>query len=147
MQRRERNSKRFILALLLATALIEAPVGRCATAQDAPHWKGRRVGVGVWGGPDLEMRVTQQGAELEFDCGQGTIVEPLVLDEAGKFQVRGTFRSQPGPARKGQPSRGIDVVYAGTVRGDTMHLELADDQSPETFTLVRGQEGNLRRCH
>ena len=95
----------------------------------------------MWGGPDLEMRVTQQGADLEFDCGQGTIEEPLLLDEAGKFQVRGTFRSQPGPARKDQPSRGIDVVYAGAVRGNTMQLEftMADDQSPETFTLVRGQ--------
>ena len=90
--------------------------------------------------------MTQQGGTLEFDCAQGTISEPLVLDAVGRFRAKGTFQTGGGPVRRDQKP-GRDVVYTGTVEGDTMQLELTlteDKGSPEKFTLVHGQPGNLR---
>lgn len=135
----QQNSARFTVAMVLFLTLIEASM--------AQHPD--KVSVGIWGGRSLQMEVTQQGAELEFDCARGTISEPLSLDANGKFQAKGTFRTEGGPARK-DPLPGIDVVYAGTVEGDTMQLEFTlayDKGSPEKFTLVRGQPANLRKCY
>jgi len=150
----KRNSARFAVAILLGTALLTYSPGKPAFAQDATHQAatqktGTRVSIGVWGGPDLEMQVTQQGAELQFDCARGTISQPLLLDKAGKFKSKGSFQTQAGPARIDRPPRGADAVYVGTVHGDTMQLELklSDKESPENFTLVRGQTGNLKKCY
>jgi len=138
------NGARFPVAMLLFIALLFLTLTEASIAQHPTS-----VSVGKWGGRSLQMQVTQQGAILEFDCAQGTISEPLLLDAKGKFQAKGTFRTEGGPARRDQ-SRGRDVIYAGTVEGDTMQLEftLAEDKgSPEKFTLVRGQPGNLRKCY
>ena len=144
------NGKNFAGAILLAIALMVASVGERVAAQDAIPAAPTKVRAGVWGGPDLQMDVTQQGAALDFDCAQGTMLEPLLLDANGKFQVKGTFHSQRGgPIRKDQASRGVDVVYSGIVEADTMRLEFAlvgDKESPQKFTLVRGEPGKLRRC-
>ncbi len=133
--------------MLFTVALVEGSVFNPVASPGETH--GTAVSVGVWGGTDLEMQVNEQGATIEFDCAQGTISEPLLLDEAGKFVARGTFQTQGGPARKDRPARGVDVVYSGVVEGDTMRLEftLGDrKESPEKFTLVRGQSGKLRKC-
>lgn len=146
----KRDGARFAVATLLAMALIGASLGKRVASPDETHGTAGRVTVGVWGGPDVEMEVTQQGATLEFDCAQGTISEPLSLDAAGKFLAKGTFQSQHGgPIRKDEPSRSVDVVYTGIVQGDTMRLEFSlgdDKESQEKFTLVRGQTGKLRKC-
>jgi hypothetical protein len=145
----KRDGKRLAVAMSLAIAMIAAS-SKPVAAQDATPGKARSVSIGVWGGPDVEMQVTHQGAALEFDCAQGTISEPLLLDEAGKFLARGTFQSQHGgPIKRDEPLRSVDVVYTGIVQGDTMRLEfvLGDNKgSPEKFTLVRGQTGKLRKC-
>ena len=114
------NGARFAGAMLLFLTLIEASMAQHAVA---------KVSVGTWGGRSLQMEVTQQGATLEFDCAQGTIPEPLVLDATGKFRAKGTFQTGGGPVRRDQKP-GSDVVYTGTVEGDTMQLEftLAEDK-------------------
>ena len=141
---------KFAIAAWLALALIAASAGKRAGAQDAAHATAASASLGMWGGPDIEMEVTEQGAALDFDCALGTILEPLLLDAVGKFQAKGTFHSQHGgPIKKNQPSRGIDVLYSGIIQGDTMRLEFTlgeSKESPQKFTLVRGQAGNLRKC-
>ena len=130
----------FAITILLAMMLTQTSMGR----------GGGSVNAGVWGGPHLRMDVTPQGASLEFDCAQGTIAEPLLLDPSGKFQVKGTFRPQHGgPIRKDEPSNEIGMVYTGIVEGDSMQLEFtlpADAGTPEKFTLVRGQPGRVVKC-
>jgi hypothetical protein len=111
--------------------------------------KGSPVRTGVWGGRDVIMKVNEQGATIEFACATGNISEPLLLDATGKFRAHGTFQRQHGgPARRNEPSSDIDVIYTGTVEGDTMKLEfvLPEQQQQGPFTLVRGQEGRLRKC-
>jgi hypothetical protein len=121
-----------------------------AVAQSLTHPKEATVSAGVWGGRDLEMRVTPGGAVLEFDCARGEISEPLMLDEGGTFEARGTFQRQGGLIRKNQSSNGTAVVYKGSVHGDSMHLEFtlgSATDPPQAFLLTRAQSGKLRKCH
>jgi hypothetical protein len=106
---------------------------------------------GSWGGPGILMRVTEQGAEIEYDCAHGTVSEPIRLDEDGKFSVKGThLRNRPGPVRLGKSQSTPEAaVYTGTVRDQTMTLEVtltAKSENIGNFTLTRGREGRLRRC-
>lgn len=125
-------------------------MGHPAAAQSLAHPKEAPASAGVWGGRDLEMRVTSSGAVLEFDCAQGAIPEPLILDEGGRFEAPGTFQRQGGPIRKDRSSNGTAVVYRGSVHGDSMHLEFtlgSTTEPPQAFTLTRAQSGKLRKCH
>jgi hypothetical protein len=97
------------------------------------------------------MRVTKQGAEIEYDCAHGTISEPIRLDEDGSFSVKGThLRSRPGPVRLGKSQSTPEAAaYNGTVKDQTMTLEVvltAKSENIGSFTLARGREGRLRKC-
>jgi hypothetical protein len=135
-----------IRRILLAIALTIVSVSTCKAGSDS---KPGAVDNGKWGGTHVEMQVTPQGATLEFDCAEGTISEPLLLDASGKFQAKGTFLPQHGgPTTKDDASRNVEVVYSGTMKGDTLEIEftLHGEDSPEKFTIVRGKAGILRRC-
>src|ERR1019366_7864058 len=58
----KRDGARFAVATLLAMALIGASLGKRVASPDETHGTAGRVTVGVWGGPDVEMEVTQHGA-------------------------------------------------------------------------------------
>ena len=131
-----------VFVLLLALVPTQISAGQSAAG---------KATLGTWGGPDLQIEVTENGATLDFDCAQGSVFEPLLLDAKGHFQVKGTFQPQlGGPVKKDQSSTSRDVEYAGAVEGDTMQLEfspLPNRALRQRFILVRGQPGKLRRCH
>jgi hypothetical protein len=142
MKRIRKNVSLALLVLLLATFFAVKVAHASNSAHAAPA-------SGLWGGTHVEMKVSSQGATLEFDCAQGTISEPIQLDESGKFQAKGTFQTHAGPTRRDQ-APGADTTYSGTVDGDTMHIAFTIGENKDTdanqFTLVRGQPGKLRRC-
>jgi hypothetical protein len=111
---------------------------------------GAAVPLGVWGGVHIQMQVTDQGAEVEYDCAHGKILEPLSLDSAGRFQAKGIHvLDGPGPARQGVDPANQPANFSGDVKGKTMTLEvtLAGTSEPVgTFTLTQGSEGRLRKC-
>lgn len=96
------------------------------------------------------MQVTDQGAEVEYDCAHGKILEPLSLDSAGRFKAKGIHvLDGPGPARQGVDPENQPANFSGDVKGKTMTLEvtLAGTSEPVgTFTLTQGSEGRLRKC-
>jgi hypothetical protein len=104
----------------------------------------------VWGGNDINMEMTAQGADLEFDCASGSVLEPIKANAKGEFAVRGTYTPQHGgPITLANPPRELPATYKGTINGDTMWLEimLADkDQQPQPFTLTRGKAGRVVKC-
>ena len=104
----------------------------------------------VWGGNDISMEVTPQGATLEFDCAHGEILEAIKTNAKGEFSARGTYTPEHGgPIRKDNPPRDLPAMYKGSIDGDTMRLEvvLADkDQAPGPLTLTRGQAGRVKKC-
>ena len=104
----------------------------------------------VWGGRDISMEVTPQGATLEFDCAHGNVLEPIKANAKGEFAARGTYTPEHGgPIRKDNPPRDLPAIYKGTIKGDTMRLEVLlteKDHAPEPFTLTPGKAGRLMKC-
>jgi hypothetical protein len=108
-----------------------------------------RVPAGQWGGQHVGMEVTDSGAELEFDCAHGRIVEPLALDASGRFDAKGTYTpEQPGPRREDESSA-RNVRYSGRVEGSSMTLTIgAGEGSADlgSFRLERGRTPAIRKC-
>ena len=105
---------------------------------------------GTWGAQGIVMEVTDNGAEIGYDCAHGSITEKIVLDAQGRFSARGRHVTEhPGPIRVGEEQKEQAATYGGSVSGDTMTLRVILSDSNETvgtFTLTHGKSGRLRRC-
>ena len=110
--------------------------------------KMQRIPVGHWGGPHIKMSVGAKSATIEYDCASGTIKGPLVIDRAGNFNLRGVHRMERGgPVRAGEKPNEVPATYTGSIKGNTMTLNLKlSDSDVETFTLEKGKEGELFKC-
>ena len=111
--------------------------------------KQQRIATGVWGGQHISIKVGANSAAIEYDCASGVIDGPLVVDESGRFSLRGTHRMQRGgPVRADEEPRQIPATYTGSIKGNvmTLTLKLNDSSDEETFTLERGKDGELFRC-
>jgi hypothetical protein len=106
----------------------------------------------TWGGRDISMEMTPQGATLQFDCAHGLVLEPIKANAKGDFIARGSYTPEHGgPISLANPPRDLPATYKGSIKGDTMRLQvvLADkdkDQSPDPYTLTRGKTGRVVRC-
>jgi hypothetical protein len=110
--------------------------------------KMRRIAIGSWGGQHISMNVTAKSATIEYDCATGVINGPLVVDADGNFNLHGTHRMERGgPVRADEKPSGEPATYTGTIKGNTMTLTLkVGDSDEETFTLEKGQQGELVKC-
>ena len=128
-----------------ALAVAAAALGTGPSGADT-----KRVAAGTWGAAGIAMEVTASGARIEYDCAHATIDETILLDAAGRFDVKGRhFREHGGPVREGEDSNGQPVRYTGQVTGDTMTLTImpeGSDSAISSHTLVRGKTGRLHKC-
>ena len=111
--------------------------------------KQQRIATGVWGGQHIQIKVAANSATIEYDCANGVIDGPLVVDSDGNFNLRGTHRMERGgPVRAGGEPKKIPATYTGSVKGNTMTLtlKLTGSSDEETFTLERGKEGEIVKC-
>ena len=110
----------------------------------------QRVTNGPWGGQGIHLEVSDKSAKVEFDCAHGTIHGPLSLDSKGQFKLKGTFaRERGGPVRSDQAESGEPASYSGTIKGETMTLEVrieGQDEVLSSFVLSQGKTGRLRKC-
>jgi hypothetical protein len=115
-----------------------------------PPSDSQRVSPGTWGGEHVRLEVTENGAEIEFDCAHGSAETPIRLDAQGRFAVGGAFvRETPGPIRVGFEPKARPASYWGAVHGKTMtlHVRLTDsDETVGTYTLELGSPGRIRKC-
>jgi hypothetical protein len=105
----------------------------------------------VWGGEDVRLVLSAQGATVEFDCAEGKLLQPIKAASNGEFTARGIYTpGQFGPIRKDNPPREMPAIYKGTISDDTMHLQvILEDKKiqPPPFTLTKGKSGHVVRCH
>lgn len=108
----------------------------------------KTVSTGAWGGEHIQMVVDGGGADVEFDCARGRILEPLKLDSNGRFRAKGTYKADsPAPAGAGDNSP-ANATYSGKVEGSKLHLEVSISgvDGIKSFDLVYGQPGTLAKC-
>ena len=118
-----------------------------ASSLPAADAKPSIVPSGSWGGDHVAMTVTADSVELEFDCARGYIDKPLVIDSHGSFKMQGTYRRERPAAAQADSEDGTPVVYAGSIKGDVMRLEVQiPGQENISFQLVRGEEGRITKC-
>ncbi len=135
---------RIALIVLTVSLLLTIPAATLSAAGP----KSSAVSAGSWGGEHIGLVVTTDGADIEFDCAVGHINAPLTLDANGRFRVKGTYRFERPAAAFVDDSAGTEVVYAGTVKGNTLRLEVEFPGQSEhkKFQLMRGQEPHLTKC-
>jgi hypothetical protein len=96
------------------------------------------------------MTVTAAGASLEFDCASGTVDEPIVPRESGRFDARGTYiPGKGGPAIEGEESVRHLAIFEGQTDGKTMTLRVrlsATRESLGRFVLSKGAPARVFRC-
>ena len=121
---------------------VEAKGGGCKTRTD---FMVSGVPTGVWGGEQVRLDTSDQGATLLARCASGSISEPIVPDVNGKFEVRGPLITDgPGPSR-----RFGSAVYTGQTDGNTMTLTVTVEEISSirlTYTLTFGQEVQVGHC-
>ena len=145
-----------LLCSLVATSLLFAVLGQsgsCGNREAAAgkaEAKGDRLAAGVWGGEHVRLQVNDGGAAVEFDCANGSIDQPVVLDGEGRFNVKGRYAAEHGgPVRRDETDNARPARYAGQVKGDTLTLNVTVGDSKESlgpFTLTRGSEGRVMKC-
>ena len=94
------------------------------------------------------MKVGAKSASVEYDCASGVIKGPLVVDSNGHFNLRGIHKMERGgPVRAGETPNEHPATYTGSIKGNTMTLNLKlADSDVETFTLEKGKPGELFKC-
>ena len=121
-----------------------------AKMNNAPVGNNERLAAGVWGGLHIRMDVTDDGAQIEYDCANSTIDRPITLDSQGRFAVKGKFRREHGgPIREDEVPNVSPVRYAGQVSGKTLTLTVTHDETGEsygTYTLTKGSTGRVMKC-
>ncbi len=131
----------FFATVALATQLYSQNASSAQTSALGPAGT-------TWGGDHLELEVTADGANLNFDCASGTITHSLAVDAQGKFRAKGTFtRERPGPVTRDSPGA-AQATYTGAIQGDTMHLVVSAG-GPEPYgeyVLTRGKPGRVVKC-
>ncbi|MCM3873893.1 MAG: hypothetical protein ND895_24655 [Pyrinomonadaceae bacterium] len=119
------------------------------TKDVAVQQEGRMI-KGTWGGDHISMEVTEEGAQIEFDCAHGIVSEPLRVDGQGKFRASGThFKESAGPQRADDEDKGVPVIYSGTTDGKTATFKITNSATDEvigTFSLTLGKRSRIHKC-
>jgi hypothetical protein len=109
-----------------------------------------RSGVtGEWGGQHVRLSILKHGAEVEFDCGHGSLDEPPAPGKNGGFSVKGRYVAERGgPTLKDVTAPSQPARYEGSIAGERMTLKLAIDGGDTLgpFELTRGGHARLVKC-
>ena len=129
---------------------VRAKCGSVTARAEFTVQEGRGMSAGEWGGRSVGLVVTSTGATLDWDCANGTIDQPIVLDESGHFDVTGVHvREHGGPIRQGERDDAHPARYTGTVDSGTMLLTVTltdTNESMGTYTLTLGVAPQIFRC-
>jgi hypothetical protein len=92
------------------------------------------LGPGKWGGPMMGLTVTETEAMAHFDfCAEGTLAVPIALTSDGRFDVKGTYVRNIGPAIEARSARYVGLWRPSMV---TIAVFLSDPLGPNESTVV-----------
>jgi hypothetical protein len=133
----------FIIAMAFVPSRVWLPATGKPTDKHA-----KAVATGTWGGEHVMLEVSENGAEVEFDCAHGQISQPIALNTRGEFDVPGTFAPEHGgPVLRDETPNSVPARYSGHVLGDTMTLTVTQGKDNiRAFTLSHGARPTLRKC-
>ena len=148
------NKLRIIAAIiifpLLASLSDGGAAGQGRRKRPRAAKRAATVSIGDWGGMHVRMKVSRDGAQLDFDCAHATIARPLRLDRGGRFDVPGLYaREHGGPVRADENQSGLPARFRGQLAGRTLTLSVMLDGSTESigpFTLRFGQAPRVVKC-
>ena len=105
---------------------------------------------GKWGGEHIGILVSDSSATLVYDCAHGTINEPIIPDDYGRFEVSGVHVFEHGGAiRIDEKLDEHPALYKGYIVGNemTLILLLTDTEAIiDTFSLTRGVDPLIHKC-
>lgn len=131
-----------VLTMLAALAAMGCSAG--ATQDSA------LVPPGTWGGPDVQVTVSSQGATAQFVCAHGTIDQAIEPDASGNFSANGTYVYEHPATVAGQPNEESHAArYEGQLSGTTLRVTVTVPDKQQTFgpfTATLGATGPNMRC-
>jgi hypothetical protein len=122
----------------------------CSTASGLPEHT-----LGAWGGAHVAIHFQGGLADVQFDCGSGTIDNPLYPARDGSFAVKGTYvTGTRGPIKVGEYFRSQEANYSGQVEKGTgkapetmtLFVALEDGTKLGPFALTQGAEPQFTPC-
>jgi len=126
-------------ALLLALVAVSCSA---ATTKD------RVLPTGTWGGDDVQVIVTSQGATLQFACSHGAIHQPIEPDANGNFSATGTYVYEH-PANPLSEADSHSARFDGQFSATTMRVTVTVPDKQDVFgpfTATLGATGPRTRC-
>ncbi len=105
-----------------------------------------RVPVGIWGGDDAGLIVTETGAHVHIGCTNGDVNGSMPVDAEGRFQVVGTYNVNAYPVDRGilHPAR-----FNGATDGQTLTLTVTLTDTGEVLgpvALTYGVQPRMQIC-
>ena len=131
-----------VLSMLAALAAMGCSAG---TTQDSTV-----LPSGRWGGPEVQVTATNQGATAQFVCAHGTIDQAIQPDANGNFSATGTYVFEHPATVAGQANEDSHSArYDGQISGTTLRVSVTVPDKQQTFgpfTATAGATGPNTRC-
>ena len=102
--------------------------------------------VGIWGGDNAGLIVTDTDVHVHIGCTVGDAVGPIHPDADGRFEATGTYNVDAYPVNRGiiHPAQ-----FTGQITGQTMALTVTLTDTARVLgpvTLIYGKEPKMGPC-
>jgi hypothetical protein len=93
--------------------------------------------VGTWGGDNVAFIVESSTTHIHIGCTNGDFPAPITIDDAGRFNVSGSYVLRAYPVQIGPP---LPAQLAGVVDGRLLTFTVSVNDTVEKKLVVLGPE-------
>ncbi len=105
---------------------------------------------GLWGGQGVQLNVTENSADFEFDCAFANIKSKLKTADNEVVEQFGTYTYEHGgPIKIDEKPDVHPARFAGTIEKDSMKLSITilDQKRPDiSLKMKRNTKGLVYKC-
>ncbi len=74
--------------------------------------------IGIWSGKHITLEISEDGANVDYDCAAGKIDGKIKLGANNSFNILGTYLEEKGgPVRPADQTKAIAVRFVGKIKG------------------------------